>query len=108
MLEEDVVLALLNIETWTQPGNDGREHDENSLLQSLEMFRNTATGVHVAVGRWSGTALATRGDAVIDLFGEVAGISFTPDSEALFVAVTDLRYRSLMEFHRRRPSLALE
>ncbi|GAB2260441.1 hypothetical protein Droror1_Dr00011296 [Drosera rotundifolia] len=37
----------------------------------------------------------------IDLFGEIAGISFSPDTEALFVAVADRNYGSLMEFNRR-------
>lgn len=35
----------------------------------------------------------------IDLFGEVAGISFSPDSERLFISIADLTYSSLLEFH---------
>ncbi|XVE95335.1 hypothetical protein REPUB_Repub02eG0088100 [Reevesia pubescens] len=38
----------------------------------------------------------------IDLFGEIAGISFSPDAEALFVGVADRTYGSLLEFNRRR------
>ncbi|XP_077213006.1 transducin/WD40 repeat-like superfamily protein isoform X2 [Tasmannia lanceolata] len=38
----------------------------------------------------------------IDLFGEIAGISFSPDTEALFVGVADRTYGSLLEFDRRR------
>ncbi|KAB2025228.1 hypothetical protein ES319_D06G135800v1 [Gossypium barbadense] len=38
----------------------------------------------------------------IDFFGEVAGISFTPDTESLFVGVVDRTYGSLLEFNRRR------
>ncbi|XVF36744.1 hypothetical protein REPUB_Repub19eG0084800 [Reevesia pubescens] len=38
----------------------------------------------------------------IDLFGEIAGISFSPDTEALFVGVADRSYGSLLEFNRRR------
>ncbi|XP_072974142.1 uncharacterized WD repeat-containing protein C2A9.03-like isoform X2 [Typha angustifolia] len=38
----------------------------------------------------------------IDLFGEIAGISFSPDTEALFVAIADRTYGSLLEFSRRR------
>lgn len=34
----------------------------------------------------------------IDMFGEIAGISFTPCSETLFVAVSDRAYASLMEY----------
>ncbi|XP_051126494.1 uncharacterized WD repeat-containing protein C2A9.03-like isoform X2 [Andrographis paniculata] len=38
----------------------------------------------------------------IDMFGEIAGISFSPDTEALFVGVADRMYGSLLEFRRRR------
>ncbi|XAR48572.1 hypothetical protein NMG60_11031438 [Bertholletia excelsa] len=37
----------------------------------------------------------------IDLFGEIAGVSFSPDTEALFVGVADRTYGSLLEFNRR-------
>ncbi|KAH6756740.1 Transducin/WD40 repeat-like superfamily protein [Perilla frutescens var. hirtella] len=37
----------------------------------------------------------------IDLFGEIAGISFSPDGDALFVGVSDRTYGSLLEFNRR-------
>lgn len=37
----------------------------------------------------------------IDIFGEIAGISFSPDIEALFVGVADRTYGSLLEFNRR-------
>eukprot|EP00246_Nothoceros_aenigmaticus_P004352 TRINITY_DN15868_c0_g1_i2.p2 TRINITY_DN15868_c0_g1~~TRINITY_DN15868_c0_g1_i2.p2 ORF type:complete len:209 (-),score=37.76 TRINITY_DN15868_c0_g1_i2:260-886(-) len=36
----------------------------------------------------------------IDLFGEVAGISFSADNEALFIGVSDRTYGSLLEFNR--------
>ncbi|KAK6143642.1 hypothetical protein DH2020_023990 [Rehmannia glutinosa] len=38
----------------------------------------------------------------IDLFGEIGGISFSPDTDALFVGVSDRTYGSLLEFNRRR------
>ncbi|OAY71394.1 putative WD repeat-containing protein [Ananas comosus] len=38
----------------------------------------------------------------IDLFGEIAGISFSPDAESLFVGIADRTYGSLLEFSRRR------
>ncbi|KAL2242258.1 uncharacterized WD repeat-containing protein C2A9.03 isoform X1 [Sesamum indicum] len=44
----------------------------------------------------------------IDLFGEIAGISFSPDTEALFVGVADRTYGSLLEFNRRRYDHYLE
>ncbi|KAF9624233.1 hypothetical protein IFM89_008968 [Coptis chinensis] len=38
----------------------------------------------------------------IDLFGEIARISFSPDTEDLFVAVADRSYGSLLEYNRKR------
>ncbi|XP_062195378.1 uncharacterized WD repeat-containing protein C2A9.03-like [Phragmites australis] len=38
----------------------------------------------------------------LDFFGEIAGISFSPDTEALFVGVHDRTYSSLLQFNRRR------
>ena len=34
----------------------------------------------------------------IDLFGEIGGISFTPDCSSFFLCVADIVYSSLMEF----------
>jgi len=39
----------------------------------------------------------------IDLFGELAGISFSPDSEALYVGVADCTHGSLLEFNWSHP-----
>ncbi|KAF6149111.1 hypothetical protein GIB67_038894 [Kingdonia uniflora] len=53
----------------------------------------------------------TRGyeqEQEIDFFGEIAGISFSPDTEALFVGVADREYGSLMEFNRRRQNHYLD
>ncbi|MCO5576500.1 hypothetical protein L7F22_030310 [Adiantum nelumboides] len=36
----------------------------------------------------------------VDIFGEIAGISFSPDAEALFIGVADRTYGSLLEFNR--------
>lgn len=44
----------------------------------------------------------------IDLFGEIAGISFSPDTEALFVGVADRTYGSLLEFNRKRTNLYVD
>ena len=38
----------------------------------------------------------------IDLFGEIAGISLSPDGDALFVGIADRTYGSLMQFRRAR------
>lgn len=40
----------------------------------------------------------TRQD--IDLFGELAGASFSPDGERLFLSVSDMHYASLVQFNR--------
>ncbi|XP_060189022.1 uncharacterized WD repeat-containing protein C2A9.03-like isoform X2 [Lycium barbarum] len=37
----------------------------------------------------------------IDFFGEVSGVSFSPDTESLFIGVWDRTYGSLLEFGRR-------
>ncbi|XP_038716134.1 uncharacterized WD repeat-containing protein C2A9.03-like isoform X1 [Tripterygium wilfordii] len=44
----------------------------------------------------------------IDLFGEIAGISFSPDAEALFVGVADRTYGSLLEFKRKHHNQYLD
>ncbi|KAG7031706.1 SPBC2A9.03 [Cucurbita argyrosperma subsp. argyrosperma] len=44
----------------------------------------------------------------IDMFGEIAGISFSPDTESLFVGVSDRTYGSLLEFNRRRHNRYLD
>ncbi|KAI9097646.1 hypothetical protein K1719_025417 [Acacia pycnantha] len=44
----------------------------------------------------------------IDLFGEIAGISFSPDTEALFVGIADRTYGSLLEFNRKRSNQYLD
>lgn len=44
----------------------------------------------------------------IDMFGEIAGISFSPDTESLFVGVSDRTYGSLLEFNRRRENRYLD
>eukprot|EP00951_Prasinocladus_malaysianus_P007538 scaffold54226_cov40-Prasinocladus_malaysianus.AAC.2 len=40
----------------------------------------------------------------IDLFGEIAGCAFSPESDSFFITVADITYSSLLEFHRSRPS----
>ena len=36
----------------------------------------------------------------IDLFGEISGIAFTPDSDALFIGIPDSMYNSLLCYRR--------
>ena len=44
----------------------------------------------------------------IDVFGEIGGISFSPDAEALFVGISDRTYGSVLEFNRRHHNRYLE
>lgn len=39
---------------------------------------------------------------VIDLFGELAGISFTPEGDRLYVAISDVHYSSVLQWDRRQ------
>ncbi|KAI4366223.1 hypothetical protein MLD38_022126 [Melastoma candidum] len=41
-------------------------------------------------------------EQVIDFFGEISGISYSPDTESLFIGVWDRTYGSLLEYARRR------
>ena len=45
---------------------------------------------------------------VIDIFGEISGISFSPDTEALFVGVADRTYGSLLEYNRHHVNTYLD
>ncbi|MBA0661078.1 hypothetical protein Goklo_012990 [Gossypium klotzschianum] len=44
----------------------------------------------------------------IDFFGEISGLSFSPDTESLFIGVWDRTYGSLLEYGRRRNYLYLD
>lgn len=33
----------------------------------------------------------------VDFFGEIAGIAFSPDADALFVGISDMTYSSLLQ-----------
>ncbi|PWA66270.1 transducin/WD40 repeat-like superfamily protein [Artemisia annua] len=44
----------------------------------------------------------------IDVFGEIGGISFSPDAEALFVGISDRTYGSVLEYNRRHHNRYLE
>mmetsp|Transcript_15791 Transcript_15791/g.37365 ORF Transcript_15791/g.37365 Transcript_15791/m.37365 type:complete len:429 (+) Transcript_15791:79-1365(+) len=41
----------------------------------------------------------------LDMFGEIAGIGFSPDAESLFLGVHDRTYGGLLEFQRCHPSV---
>ncbi|MBA0809846.1 hypothetical protein Gohar_025461 [Gossypium harknessii] len=44
----------------------------------------------------------------IDFFGEISGLSFSPDTESLFIGVWDRTYGSLLEYSRQRNYLYLD
>ncbi|PPD70678.1 hypothetical protein GOBAR_DD32435 [Gossypium barbadense] len=44
----------------------------------------------------------------IDFFGEISGLSFSPDTESLFIGVWDRTYGSLLEYGRQRNYLYLD
>eukprot|EP01018_Ginkgo_biloba_P032363 Gb_29305 [translate_table: standard] len=44
----------------------------------------------------------------IDLFGEISGVSFSPDTESLFIGVADRTYGSLLEYNRCHANLYLD
>ncbi|KAL5182292.1 putative WD repeat-containing protein [Glycine soja] len=44
----------------------------------------------------------------IDFFGEISGVSFSPDTESLFVGVWDRTYGSLLQYNRRRNYMYLD
>ena len=44
----------------------------------------------------------------INFFGEISGVSFSPDTESLFVGVWDRTYGSLLQYNRRRNYMYLD
>lgn len=44
----------------------------------------------------------------VDFFGEISGVSFSPDAEALFIGVWDQTYGSLLQYNRRGKSSYLD
>lgn len=91
--------------------------DVRNMSQSLEVLKGRMGAIRVLKFTSDGRflAMAEPADFVhifdiksgyekvqeIDLFGEIAGISFSPDTEALFVGVADRTYGSVLEFNRR-------
>jgi len=98
--------------------------DVRNMSQSLEVLRGRMGAIRVLKFTSDGQflAMAEPADFVhifdiksgyekvqeIDLFGEIAGISFSPDTEALFVGVADRTYGSVLEYNRRRNNGYLE
>lgn len=71
---------------------------------SCLVIAEAADFVHLIACGGSQPAFAR--EQVIDLFGEVAGVSFSPDGDSLFVGVADMTYGSLLEFTAATPRRA--
>ncbi|GAB4845063.1 hypothetical protein Ancab_038469 [Ancistrocladus abbreviatus] len=98
--------------------------DIRNMSQSLEVLKGRMGAVRAVKFSSDGRfmAMAEPADFVhifdtksgyekgqeIDLFGEIAGLSFSPDTEALFVGVADRTYGSVLEFNRRHHNQYLE
>ncbi|PIN24745.1 hypothetical protein CDL12_02537 [Handroanthus impetiginosus] len=86
----------------------------NGRMGAIRAIRFTSDGRFMAMAEPADFVhlFDTRSDYArgqeIDLFGEIAGISFSPDSDALFVGVSDRTYGSLLEFNRRHCDNYLE
>lgn len=53
-------------------------------------------------GGCGGSSSCVGGVQTVDLFGEIAGISFSPGGEAFFIAVSDSLYASCLQYTRAR------
>ncbi|CAN7010772.1 hypothetical protein IGI04_011837 [Brassica rapa subsp. trilocularis] len=77
-------------------------------LGAIRSIRYTSDGKYMAMAEPADfvhvydVAKGYETEQEIDFFGEISGISFSPDTEALFIGVWDRTYGSLLEYHRRR------
>lgn len=44
----------------------------------------------------------------IDMFGEISGVSLSPDDESLYIGIWDRTYASLLQYNRRRSSVYVD
>lgn len=77
-------------------------------LGSVRAIRFTSDGRYIAMAEPADfvhiydTTTGYKKEQEIDFFGEVSGISFSPDTESLFIGVWDRTYGSLLEYGRTR------
>ncbi|XP_010536789.1 PREDICTED: uncharacterized WD repeat-containing protein C2A9.03 [Tarenaya hassleriana] len=77
-------------------------------LGAIRSIRYTSDGRYMAMAEPADfvhiydTKTGYAKEQEIDFFGEVSGLSFSPDSESLFVGVWDRTYGSLLEYGRAR------
>ena len=48
-----------------------------------------------------------RESQVIDVFGELAGISFTPEGDRFYASISDVHYSSVLQFERHSAAAGL-
>lgn len=74
-------------------------------MGAIRSLRFSPSGTHLAMAEPAdfvtlfNVASGFRQAQEVDLFGEVAGMAFSPDGERLYIGIADLTYSSLLEFH---------
>lgn len=77
-------------------------------LGAIRSIRYTSDGRYMAMAEPADfvhvydTKTGYKKEQEIDFFGEISGMSFSPDTESLFIGVWDRTYGSLLEYGRRR------
>ncbi|VVB16183.1 unnamed protein product [Arabis nemorensis] len=77
-------------------------------LGAVRSIRFTSDGHYIAMAEPADfvhiydTKTGYKKEQEIDFFGEISGISFSPDTESLFIGVWDRTYGSLLEYGRTR------
>ncbi|CAN7033175.1 unnamed protein product [Brassica rapa subsp. trilocularis] len=77
-------------------------------LGAIRSIKFTSDGQYMAMAEAAdfvhiyNTNTGYMNEQEIDFFGEISGISFSPDTESLFIGVYDRSYGSLIEFARER------
>lgn len=77
-------------------------------LGAIRSIRYTSDGQYMAMAEPADfvhvydTKTGYKKEQEIDFFGEISGMSFSPDTESLFIGVWDRTYGSLLEYGRRR------
>ncbi|KAF3539434.1 hypothetical protein F2Q69_00019501 [Brassica cretica] len=77
-------------------------------LGAIRSIRFTSDGRYIAMAEPADfvhvydTKTGYKKEQEIDFFGEISGISFSPDTESLFIGVWDRTYGSLLEYGRTR------
>ena len=77
-------------------------------LGAIRSIRFTSDGRYIAMAEPADfvhvydTKTGYKKEQEIDFFGEISGISFSPDTEPLFIGVWDRTYGSLLEYGRTR------